>query len=122
MWTFIATKAPGNPLARSAASPTSCIPESSVRRRLSPAWAGRLPSCCRGPAQRVHLDPLAAGGAAQELVVGVLDARLPDDVAGLQAPVRGPSQLMRADLADEAEDVGGERTVLVLARRRCARR
>ena len=115
MWTFIATKAPGRPLARSADSPTSCSPESRVRRRLSPAWAGRLPRVPAGAPQRVDLDPLAARRAAQELVVGVLDARLADDVAGPQALVSRALQLARADLADEAQDVGGERAVRVLA-------
>ena len=85
MWTFIATKAPGRPLARSADSPTSCSPESRVRRRLSPARAGAVAERPARAAERVHLDPLTAGGAAQEPVVGVLDAGLADDVAGLEA-------------------------------------
>ena len=77
-------------------------------RRLAAELAPRA-------AQGVHLDPLAPGGAAQVLVIGVLDSRLADDVSRLQGPVGGPAELMRADLADEAEDVRGERTVLVLA-------
>jgi hypothetical protein len=65
--------------------------------------------------ERIDLDPLAAGGAAEELVVGVLDPRLTDDVAGPQAPVGRPGQLMRGDLSDEPKDVGGKGPVLVVA-------
>ncbi len=82
---------------------------------MSPARAGLLPSWPLGRPQGVDLDPLAPGRAAQELVVGVLDASLADDVAGPQARLRGPPQLVRRDLADEAEQVGRHRPVLVLA-------
>ena len=68
-----------------------------------------------GATQRVDLYPLTAGGAAEELVVAVLDAGLADDVAGVQAPVLRLFQLSRADLADEPEEMSGERPVRVLA-------
>ena len=67
-----------------------------------------------GPTERVDLDPLTAGGAAEELVVAVLDAGLADDVAGVETPVLRLFQLSRADLADEAEEMGGQRPVRVL--------
>ena len=69
--------------------PPACPSRASAAGCRRPGRAGCRASAARA-AQRVHLDPLAAGGAAQELVVGVLDARLPDDVPGLQVPVRRP--------------------------------
>src|SRR4029077_20310817 len=65
--------------------------------------------------ERIDLNALAAGRAAEELVVGVFDSRLTDDVAGPQAPVSRPGQLMRGDLSDEPENVGGKGSVLVVA-------
>ena len=68
-----------------------------------------------GCAEGVDLDPGQPGRAAQVAVVGVLDAVLADLVARLQAPVARFLQLFFGDLADVAEDVGGQRPVRVVA-------
>ena len=115
MCTFIATKAPGKPLSRRLrlADGLQAGVESQAEVVAGPGGAAAEPA--PRTAERIDLNPLAAGGAAEELVIGVLDPRLTDDVAGLQAPVGRPGQLMRGDLSDEPEDVGGERAVLVVA-------
>ena len=72
---------------------------------------GDEPAVGRRLAERVDLDPGHARLAAQEAVVGVLDPVLADLVAGPQALVARLLQLFFGDLADVAEDVGGERSV-----------
>jgi hypothetical protein len=68
-----------------------------------------------GTAERVDLDPLAAGDPAQEAVVAVLHTGLADDVAGSDAAIGGPLQLTWAHLPDDPEDVSGEGAGLVAA-------
>src|SRR5262249_38979445 len=62
----------------------------------------------------VDLHPVGPGAAAEEPVVLVLDARLADLVALREPGVPGLLELLRCDLADVAEDVGRDVSVLVL--------
>ena len=68
------------------------------------------------PAERVDADLRCAGRAAQVGVEGRLDPRLADLVAGAVVVDRVLLlQLLLRDLADVAEDLGGERLALVVA-------
>ncbi len=69
---------------------------------------GRLP-------ERVDLDFGQSRLAAEEGVVGVLDSVLSDFVAGLEGLVLGFLELFFVDLADLAEDVGGQGPIRVVA-------
>ena len=66
-------------------------------------------------AERVDLHPGGAVAAAQEAVVLLLDARLADAVAHLDAAVARVLELFLRDLADRAEQVGADLVEGVLA-------
>ena len=73
--------------------------------RCRPGTAGVAAGLALRATERVDLDLGGAGPAAQEAVVLVLDARLADLVARLQARVAGLLELLRGDLADAAEEL-----------------
>src|SRR5207244_2643831 len=60
------------------------------------------------PAGRVDAQARAAEAAVQEPVVRRLDARLADQLAGLRAPVAVRPDLVRLDLAEQAEELAAE--------------
>ena len=66
-------------------------------------------------AEGVNLDPLQSRVPAEVAVVGRLDPVLADFFARLHALVLRLLQLVFVDLADVAEDMGGERSVWVCA-------
>ena len=63
----------------------------------------------------VDLDAGLAVDAAQQRVVGVLDPGLADVVAGLEGLEARVLELLLVDLADVAEQVGGEVALRILA-------
>ena len=66
-------------------------------------------------AVRVDEDVAGAVGAAEERVVGLLDAGAADDVAGLVEGVAGVVEHLLGDFADVADEVGGEAVARVEA-------
>ena len=66
-------------------------------------------------AERVDGDPLGAVEPAQVAVVGALDALLADDRALAHAAEAVERELGRADLADGADELGGEVGLAVAA-------
>src|SRR3954452_12348106 len=77
-------------------------------RRLAERPTGRGPG-------GVHLHPREAIGAAEDVVVAVLDTGLPDLVARLEPLVAGLLQLVLGDLAYVSVDVRGQRAGGVVA-------
>jgi hypothetical protein len=71
-----------------------------------------LPLARHAP-ERVDEDAAHAGSAAQEAVVDRLDSGLADDVARGVALLRARLELLLRDLADIAEDLRGDRAVVV---------
>src|SRR5205814_6186956 len=67
------------------------------------------------PALGVDLDSGQAVGAAEHVVVGVLDARLANLVTGDEALVAGLLELRPSDLANVPEDLRGEGAARVVA-------
>jgi hypothetical protein len=65
------------------------------------------------PALVVHLEATEPLLALQDLVVGRLDARLPDDVADLRVRESGGAQLVLGDLARVAQNVRGQASTRV---------
>ena len=77
--------------------------------------AARHAAAVVATAERVDDDAREAVGAAQVLVVGLLDAVGPDPRAGLDAAVALPLELGGRDLARGPEQLGGELVVRVVA-------
>ena len=111
-WTFIATKAPGRPKESSAPSPVACRPRVD---RQPDVVAGLRPGCCAswpvGLPSASTWTRSVPGLAAQEAVVLVLDPGLADLVARVKARVARLLELLGGDLADVAEQVGGDRAL-----------
>src|SRR5262249_59152079 len=66
-------------------------------------------------AERIDLNPVRPGLPAQEAVVLVLDPRLADRVAGLEAGVPRLVELLSGHLADVPKEVRRDVPLLVLA-------
>ena len=95
---------------RSARWPSFCRPRSSESLTWRPGIgrAARRDELADEVAQRVDLEHAGAVAAAQVAVVGVLDAVLADDRALAHAAEALLLELVGRDLADVAQQLGGE--------------
>ena len=114
VFAFMTTNAPRE-VAERLPGPASWTSRSIAEPQVAALAGLGLAQVARLHAERVDLDALLAVLAAQEAVVGVLDAGLADAVAERHAAVAAVLELLLGHLADGAEQVRADLVVRVLA-------